>query len=131
MIWGLEILRKPATKALAKSKRFIPPANLYELIQYADSIISVGNHNGEGWFLTGEMCELIHSGTNNIVCTQPFACLPNHIAGKGVLKEMRQRYSEANIVAVDYDPGSSEVNQINRIKLMLTNAFDNLNKMEL
>ena len=127
LIWGLERLRKTATQALSKSKRFVPHANLYELVQYADPIISVGNHCGEGWFLTGEMCELIHSGTSNIICVQPFACLPNHVAGKGVLKEMRQRYTEANIVAVDYDSGSSEVNQINRIKLMLTNALDNLN----
>ena len=127
LIWGLERMRKTATQALSKSKRFVPHANLYELVQYADPIISVGNHCGEGWFLTGEMCELIHSGTSNIICVQPFACLPNHVAGKGVLKEMRQRYTEANIVAVDYDSGSSEVNQINRIKLMLTNALDNLN----
>ncbi len=125
-IRGLERLRKPAIEALSKSSRFVPPADLDELIQYAEPIISVGNHTGEGWFLTAEMCELIQSGTNNIICVQPFACLPNHIAGKGVLKEMRKRYSEANIVAVDYDSGSSQVNQVNRIKLLLTNAFENI-----
>ena len=81
-----------------------------------------------GWFLTGEMVELIHSGAPNIVCTQPFACLPNHVVGKGVIKEIRQAFPDANIVAIDYDPGASEVNQINRIKLMLSAAEKNMNK---
>ena len=90
----------------------------------------MGNQTGEGWFLTGEMLELIHSGVYNIVCTQPFACLPNHIVGKGVIKELRRQHPEANIVAVDYDPGASEVNQLNRIKLMLSTAFKNLEKEE-
>ena len=88
----------------------------------AEPIASTGNQTGEGWFLTGEMLELIHNGVPNIVCIQPFACLPNHIVGKGVIKELRRRYPEANIAAVDYDPGASEVNQLNRIKLMLTTA---------
>lgn len=79
-------------------------------------------------FLTGEMVELIHSGAPNIVCTQPFACLPNHVVGKGVIKEIRQAFPDANIVAIDYDPGASEVNQINRIKLMLSAAEKNMNK---
>ena len=78
--------------------------------------------------MTGEMIELIKSGAGNIVCCQPFACLPNHIVGKGVIKELRKTYPEANIVAIDYDPGASEVNQINRIKLMLATARKNLNK---
>ena len=82
----------------------------------------------EGWFLTGEMLELIHSGAGNIVCTQPFACLPNHVVGKGVIKELRRRHPESNIVAIDFDPGASEVNQLNRIKLMLSTAFKNLEK---
>ena len=86
----------------------------------AKEIVSLGNQTGEGWFLTGEMLELIHSGAPNIVCTQPFACLPNH--GKGVIKELRRRHPESNIVAIDYDPGASEVNQLNRIKLMLSTA---------
>ena len=77
---------------------------------------------GEGWFLTGEMAELLTSGTPNIVCIQPFACLPNHVVGKGVIKALRKSYPWANIVAVDYDPGASEVNQLNRIKLMLSSA---------
>ena len=87
------------------------------------SIVSIGNQTGEGWFLTGEMMELIHSGAPNIVCTQPFGCLPNHIVGKGVIKAIRKDYPDANIVAIDYDPGASEVNQLNRIKLMLSTAF--------
>ena len=90
----------------------------------------MGNQTGEGWFLTGEMLELIHSGVPNIVCTQPFGCLPNHIVGKGVIKELRREHPDANIVAVDYDPGASEVNQLNRIKLMLATAQKNLAKKE-
>src|SRR5699024_3339132 len=96
----------------------------------AKDIVSLGNQTGEGWFLTGEMLELIHSGVNNIVCTQPFACLPNHVVGKGVIKELRRQYPLSNIVAIDYDPGASEVNQLNRIKLMLSTANKNLEKAE-
>ena len=113
-------------KALAKSKHFDPPANIYDLVNYAKDIVSIGNQTGEGWFLTGEMLELIHSGTENIVCTQPFGCLPNHVVGKGVIKELRKRYPTSNIVAIDYDPGASEVNQLNRIKLMLSTANKNM-----
>ena len=98
-----------------------------ELAKLAEPICSLGNQTGEGWFLTGEMVELIKSGAPNIVCTQPFACLPNHIVGKGVIKELRRQYPDSNIVAVDYDPGASEVNQLNRIKLMLSAA---MRKME-
>ena len=88
----------------------------------------MGNQTGEGWFLTGEMIELIHSGVDNIVCTQPFACLPNHVVGKGVIKELRAKFPDSNIVAIDYDPGASEVNQLNRIKLMLSTANKKLEK---
>ena len=88
----------------------------------AEKIVSIGNQTGEGWFLTGEMLHLIHDGVPNIVCAQPFACLPNHIVGKGVIKKLRSMNPDANIVAVDYDPGASEVNQLNRIKLMLATA---------
>ena len=95
-------------------------------IKALEWLVSEGNQTGEGWFLTGEMLELIHTGTPNIVCTQPFACLPNHIVGKGVIKELRHQHPEANIVAIDYDPGASEVNQLNRIKLMLSTAQKNL-----
>ena len=87
-----------------------------------DDIVQLGNITGEGWFLTAEMVELIHSGCPSIACVQPFACLPNHVTGKGMIKELRRRYPEANISAVDYDPGSSEVNQLNRLKLLLSNA---------
>jgi len=128
VIWSLEQLRNPAKKALAKSKRFTPPVPIKKLAEYAEPVVSIGNQTGEGWFLTGEMLELIHSGVNNIVCAQPFACLPNHIVGKGVIKELRRQHPEANIVAVDYDPGASEVNQLNRIKLMLATAIKNMNK---
>ena len=91
-------------------------------------MISVGNQTGEGWFLTGEMLELIESGTTNIACIQPFACLPNHVTGKGMIKALKDKYPSANIVAIDYDPGASNVNQLNRIKLMLSVAFKNLEK---
>ncbi len=124
----LEYMRKDARKYLSESKRFDAPAHIEELAKYASSIVSVGNQTGEGWFLTGEMLELIHSGVSNIVCTQPFACLPNHVVGKGVIKELRARHPLANIVAVDYDPGASEVNQLNRIKLMLATAEKNSKK---
>ena len=109
-------------KELERSDRFTAPPHIKELAEYAKPIVSLGNQTGEGWFLTGEMVELIKQGAPNIVCTQPFACLPNHVVGKGVIKELRRKYPESNIVAIDYDPGASEVNQINRIKLMLATA---------
>ena len=115
-------LRKPAIDALKNSKRFDVPVPIDEIAQMTKPILSLGNQYGEGWFLTGEMVELITHGTPNIVCIQPFACLPNHVVGKGVIKKLRETYPEANIVAVDYDPGASEVNQLNRIKLMLSVA---------
>lgn len=118
--------RKEADKALIESKRFTPSVPIETLAEYAKPFVSCGNQTGEGWFLTGEMIELIHSGVPNIVCTQPFGCLPNHIVGKGVIKQIRHSFQEANIVAVDYDPGASEVNQLNRIKLMLAGAKERL-----
>ena len=127
-IKALEWFRAPASKAFAESKHFDPPAHIEDLAKMASEIVSLGNQTGEGWFLTGEMLELIHSGAGNIVCTQPFACLPNHVVGKGVIKELRRRHPESNIVAIDFDPGASEVNQLNRIKLMLSTAFKNLEK---
>ena len=96
------------------------------MAKLAKSVVSPANMSGEGWFLTAEMLELIHGGVNNIICMQPFACLPNHVTGKGVMKEIKKQNPNANIVAVDYDPGASEVNQINRIKLMMSVAFSNL-----
>ena len=123
----VEQLRGAAAKEFRASRHFTPPAHIEDLANYAKDIVSLGNQTGEGWFLTGEMLELIHSGVNNIVCTQPFGCLPNHVVGKGVIKEIRHQYPLANIVAIDYDPGASEVNQLNRIKLMLSTAQKNLN----
>ena len=125
-IKAINWLRSAASKEFAKSVHFTPPADIRDLAKYASPIVSVGNQTGEGWFLTGEMMELIHGGVMNIVCIQPFACLPNHIVGKGVIKAIRKEYPKANIVAVDYDPGASEVNQLNRIKLMLSTAVKNL-----
>ena len=122
----LEYLRKVARRELEKSVHFTPPSRIRELAAMAQDFVSLGNQTGEGWFLTGEMLELIHSDVKNIVCTQPFGCLPNHIVGKGVIKELRRRHPGANIIAVDYDPGASEVNQLNRIKLMLATAQKNM-----
>lgn len=128
-IWAIEnILRKSAVKAFKKSKHFTPPTPIAEIVEFAKPIVSIGNQTGEGWFLTGEMVELIHDDVPNIVCTQPFGCLPNHVVGKGVIKSLRKAYPSSNIVAIDYDPGASEVNQLNRIKLMLSTANKNLNK---
>jgi predicted nucleotide-binding protein (sugar kinase/HSP70/actin superfamily) len=118
----LSTMRKPMIDALAKSKRFEEPTDIFKLGEYAEEILSTCNSMGEGWLLTAEMIELIRTGTPNVVCAQPFACLPNHVVGKSVIKELRRRYPMSNIVAVDYDPGASEVNQLNRIKLMLSAA---------
>jgi len=122
----LEYFRKVSKKELEKSSRFTPPSAIDKLANLASPFVALGNQTGEGWFLTGEMLELIHTGVNNIVCTQPFGCLPNHVVGKGVIKEIRHQYPSSNIIAIDYDPGASEVNQLNRIKLMLTTAQKNL-----
>ncbi|MDI9243539.1 2-hydroxyacyl-CoA dehydratase [Fusibacillus kribbianus] len=126
----LEYFRKTAREELNASRHFLPQAKIESLARLADPFVSLGNQTGEGWFLTGEMLELIQSGTNNIVCTQPFGCLPNHVVGKGVIKELRRQYPDSNIIAVDYDPGASEVNQLNRIKLMLATAQKNLKKAQ-
>lgn len=123
---AINLIRRPALKALRKSKRFEEPMKIWKIADLAKPFLSLGNQYGEGWLLAGEMAELITSGTPNIVCIQPFACLPNHVVGKGVIKAMKNTYPQANIVAVDYDPGASEVNQLNRIKLMLSSARENL-----
>ena len=120
-------MRKEANEYLRQSKHFVPASQISELARMASEYVSTGNQCGEGWFLTGEMMELIHEGVPNIVCVQPFGCLPNHIMGKGVIKSIRSQHPEANIVAIDYDPGASEVNQLNRIKLMLSTAKDHMN----
>ena len=127
---ALQRMRRPAIEALKASKRFDPPMAINHVAELAKPFLSIGNQYGEGWFLAGEMAELITSGTPNIVCIQPFACLPNHVVGKGVIKALRAAYPGANIVAVDYDPGASEVNQLNRIKLMLTAAQRALHAQE-
>ena len=123
---AIRLLRKPAIDALNKSKRFESPMKIEKVAELAKPFLSLGNQYGEGWFLTGEMAELLTTGVPNIVCIQPFACLPNHVVGKGVIKALKKEYPQANIVAVDYDPGASEVNQLNRIKLMLSTAKQNM-----
>ena len=129
-IWLMERYRRPIKKALNKSKRFTSPESIYRLADSVDGILQLGNVTGEGWFLTAEMIELINSGVSNIACVQPFACLPNHVTGKGMIKELRRRYPEANISAIDFDPGASEVNQLNRLKLLLANAKPGLHPDE-
>ena len=126
----LEKIRKPMRVALRESKRFEEPAHIEETARSAQQVISLGNQCGEGWLLTGEMVELIEHGVENIACLQPFACLPNHVTGKGMMKAMRKFSPKANIVAIDFDPGASHVNQLNRIKLMMTTAHKNLRKSE-
>ena len=118
----IELYRRTAKEVLARSKRFSPPKLIRDLARAASKLISLGHQTGEGWFLTGEMVVLLESGVRNIVCMQPFACLPNHVTGKGVFRGLKNAYPNSNIIAVDYDPGASEVNQLNRIKLMLSSA---------
>ena len=128
----IDILEKDSRIALANStKGYLPPANIWELEDKVKNILSIGNQTGEGWFLTAEMIEYIENGIPNIACVQPFACLPNHVVGKGVIKTIRNEFPEANISAIDYDPGASEANQTNRIKLLMTVAKDNLKKKQL
>ena len=129
-IWAIEhVLRGATIKEFKRSKHFDPPTPIKEIASFAEPIVSIGNQTGEGWFLTGEMVELIHDEVPNIVCTQPFGCLPNHVVGKGVIKAIRKAYPNSNIVPIDYDPGASEVNQLNRIKLMLSTAKTHLEEM--
>ncbi|MCI5839208.1 MAG: acyl-CoA dehydratase activase-related protein [Peptoniphilaceae bacterium] len=124
----VEKLRKPIRDALKNSKRFKIPMYIDDILTLSEKVTSSGNHAGEGWLLSGEMVELIEEDVSNIVCIQPFGCLPNHITGKGVMKKIREEYPKANIVAIDYDPSASKVNQINRIKLMISQAKENLKK---
>ncbi|MBP3597641.1 MAG: 2-hydroxyacyl-CoA dehydratase [Clostridia bacterium] len=121
------ILERDMKKALAKSKKgYLPVCDIMALEDNVKDILSIGNQTGEGWFLTAEMVEYIEHGIPNIVCVQPFACLPNHVVGKGVIKTIRAKYPNANIAPIDYDPGASETNQTNRLKLMMTVAKENL-----
>jgi predicted CoA-substrate-specific enzyme activase len=124
----MESYRTPVREALAAANarhpepKFTIPGSMAEMAERAQQVTSLGNQAGEGWLLTAEVLELIHSGTPNVICVQPFACLPNHVVGKGMFKEIRRQHPGANLVTIDYDPGASEVNQLNRIKLMLTTA---------
>ncbi len=115
--------RKVMKQALEQSKRFEPPTPIEELAHMASSVLSLGNQTGEGWLVTAEMLEFIEQGTSNIICVQPLACLPNHITGKGMFKPLKERYPQVNIMPIDYDPGISNVNQLNRIKLLLSVAM--------
>ncbi|MDD4238238.1 MAG: acyl-CoA dehydratase activase-related protein [Desulfotomaculaceae bacterium] len=126
LISYLEKSRKVMNAFLEKSHRFNTPSSIYHKATLASKIMSLGHHCGEGWFLTAEMIDLIKSGVSNIVCVQPFGCLPNHVTGKGMIKELKRNFPQANITALDYDPGASEVNQLNRLKLMLSVAFKNM-----
>ena len=123
----IEMIEKDVTEALKTSKKdYLLPVSIFELEPKVKNILSIGNQTGEGWFLTAEMIEYIEHGIPNIVCVQPFACLPNHVVGKGVIKTIRETYPYANISPIDYDPGASETNQTNRIKLLTTVAKDNM-----
>ena len=126
MLNFMDYFRKSTRQALSQSKRFTPPGRIQDMAEEARNYVSLGNQTGEGWFLTGEMLELLDEGVQNIVCTQPFGCLPNHVVGKGVIKALKRDHPDSNIIAVDYDPSASEVNQLNRIKLMLTVAENRL-----
>ena len=127
----IDILEKDEKIALANSKKgYLQPCDIWHLEDKVKDVLSIGNQTGEGWFLTAEMIEYMEHDIPNIICVQPFACLPNHVVGKGVIKTIREKYPEANISPVDYDPGSSETNQANRIKLLMTVAKDNLQRQE-
>lgn len=116
----LEFCRGSMRLAFAWSKRFEPPIFFKNLRKKIRGLVSLGHQTGEGWLLTAEIVELLEAGVNNVLCMQPFGCLPNHITGKGFIKEIKKRFPKANIIAVDYDPGASETNQVNRIKLMMS-----------
>ena len=127
----IDILEKDVKIALANSKKgYLQPCDIWHLEDKVKDVLSIGNQTGEGWFLTAEMIEYIENDIPNIICVQPFACLPNHVVGKGVIKTIRSMYPDANISPVDYDPGASESNQTNRIKLLMTVAKDNLKAKE-
>jgi predicted nucleotide-binding protein (sugar kinase/HSP70/actin superfamily) len=118
----IENLQRIMIDAVKTQPRFRPMGAFKDLQRLVRGYIGYGNKMGEGWLLTAEMLELIHSGAENIVCTQPFGCLPNHVVGKGMIRRLKDDYPESNIVAIDYDPGATRINQENRIKLMISNA---------
>jgi predicted nucleotide-binding protein (sugar kinase/HSP70/actin superfamily) len=118
----MEAFRGPQKRALARSRRFHAPSTITTLARGVNGIVQLGNVTGEGWFLTAEMVELIREGVEAIACIQPFACMPNHVTGKGMIRELRRRHPGVSVSAIDYDPGASEVNQLNRLKLLLASA---------
>ena len=122
----IHMIQKTIIKTINEHGVFEAPHDFEHIKKLADKYISQGVNMGEGWLIPAEMAALAETGTENIICAQPFGCLPNHVVGKGVIKELRHQYPDSNIVAVDYDPGASEVNQLNRIKLMLSTAGKNL-----
>jgi predicted nucleotide-binding protein (sugar kinase/HSP70/actin superfamily) len=126
-VWFMERQRDKVRKVLRQHKRFSSFGNIHHLAEKAKRFVSVCNQTGEGWLLTGEMAELLEAETPNVICVQPFGCLPNHITGKGVVKELRSHYCGANISTLDYDPGTTEVNQLNRIKLLMATALRRCN----
>lgn len=115
----VEWFRAPMLDALRGSRRFDMPVSFDDMLRMAEGWISLGQQAGEGWLLTAEIIKYLESGVENIICVQPFGCLPNHVTGKGMFREIKRRYPDANLVAIDYDQGTSETNQINRIKLMM------------
>ncbi len=126
LLWLIEQYQEPINRALEHTNgKFTPQSHLDRMAKRAEKVISLGTQAGEGWLLTAEMMELIETGTPNIICAQPFACLPNHVVGKGMFSQLRRTYPQANITSIDYDPGASEVNQLNRIKLVVSTAFKN------
>ncbi len=128
LIWAVNRIRSYPSRLLKRSEHFTPHTKITDIADLARPIVDIGNQTGEGWFLTGEIMELIHTGVSNVACVQPFGCLPNHVVGKGVIKKVRELHPGSNIVAIDYDPGASEVNQLNRIKLMLSSAVNKLHE---
>lgn len=126
LLIGFIEFRRNKVRRVIKKYGFRDFTKYKDLRKMANGYINRGMHVGEGWLLTAEMIELIHIGSPNIVCTQPFGCLPNHIAGKGMIKKIKENHPESNIVAIDYDTSATEINQLNRIKLMISNAKRNM-----
>jgi predicted nucleotide-binding protein (sugar kinase/HSP70/actin superfamily) len=124
----LAVLEDIMIDEVDRIKRFVPPVPFRKTIESAEEVISLGCKMGEGWLLTAEMRDLAEMGYRNIICAQPFGCLPNHIVGKGMIRRLKELDEQVNIVPIDYDPGATRVNQENRIKLML--AVANENRME-
>lgn len=124
-LWAMERYEDPVRRAFESTNgKFESHRRIYDMAERSTGIAQMGNQAGEGWYLTAEMVDMIEHGCPNIICAQPFGCLPNHIIGKGMFRALRNRYPQANVVSVDYDPGASQVNQLNRIKLMISTAME-------